>query len=262
VHDDGKTAREIFKCAYCEREFKRNEHLNVHQTKSKCVVMRAKLANLRPEEVKMFRELVKKGYAGTCIFCQENREKLQDHVWRKHQPEMRQLYSRINENERLKARDEGRPYDKGQQLLSKRKCEQEELIQPQSVRPEPNLHELDFSSQRYVPSQLSDYDWMGNLRSSLKGTLSTVQEPSYHVNSRPLELSAEAREVVGAQMLQRVADDKCKELAAAHIEFVAAAAQAEQAHRKARDINDRAFVAGINAKKLEADRDFEAEKKA
>ena len=63
-------------------------------------------------------------------------------------------------------------------------------------------------------------------------------------------------------MLQVVAEEKHQELVAAHTEFVDAAAQAEQAHRKARDINDRAFAAGINARKLEADRDFEAEKKA
>ena len=127
VHDDGKVERETFKCKYCEKEFKRKEHVQVHQTKSKCVVMRAELASSDIGDIKIFRELVKKGYSGTCVFCKAPRKRLKDHVWREHQLEMRQLYSRVNEKERLKAHYDGRSYDEDQRLLSKRKGEQEAL---------------------------------------------------------------------------------------------------------------------------------------
>ena len=83
--------------------------------------MRANLADLSAEEVRVFREQAKKGYAGHCVFCGQDRDKLKDHVWRKHQQEMRHLYHRINEHERLEALLDGHPYDEGQQLPSKRK---------------------------------------------------------------------------------------------------------------------------------------------
>ena len=88
VHDKGRTAKPVFACKHCKKTFDRKSHLKRHQEKSKCVVMRASLADLKPEEVRVFREQAKKGYAGRCVFCGQDRDKLKDHVWRKHPQEM------------------------------------------------------------------------------------------------------------------------------------------------------------------------------
>ena len=88
VHDKGRTAKPVFACTHCKKTFDRNSDLKRHQEKSKCVVMRASLADLKPEEVRVLREQAKKGYTGRCVFCGQDRDKLKDHVWRKHAQEM------------------------------------------------------------------------------------------------------------------------------------------------------------------------------
>ena len=88
MHDKGRTAKPVFACTHCKKTFDRNSDLKRHQEKSKCVVMRASLADLKPEEVRVFREQAKKGYAGHCVFCRKDFDKLKDHVWRKHAQEM------------------------------------------------------------------------------------------------------------------------------------------------------------------------------
>ena len=167
--------------------------------------MRATLADLSAEEVRVFREQAKKGYAGYCVFCSRERDKLKDHVWRKHQQEMQQLYRRINEHELANAHVEDRPYDKASELLSKRKACQKESMELLLLQPK-DLYKLDKASPSNLRS-LTDfswhtndyYDWKG-LRhgTSLQGTISTLAEPSYNVNSYPLETSDDRRRVLDA----------------------------------------------------------------
>ena len=209
--------------------------------------MRANLADLKPEEVRVFREQARKGYAGHCVFCGQDRGKLKDHVWRKHQPEMQELYRRINENEQLKAHTDGRPHDKASELLRKRKAQQEEPVRQQSVHPDPYTPDGAVDAEqpwRQAFSQGVEYNWRALLSPSLQGTIGTVPEPSYNINSWPLETDADKREVLGASMLLKVAEEKRQEYVVAHMEAV-------QAQRVAEDVKDRAAAKAIQARKAE-----------
>ena len=89
-------------------------------------------------------------------------------------------------------------------------------MQQQSVRPKPNPHNPDKSVNAeqpptYVPSHITDYDWKGNLPPSLQGTLSSVAEPSYNINSWPLDSSTDNRKVFAAAVLRTAAEEARRE---------------------------------------------------
>ena len=122
-------------------------------------------------------------------------------------------------------------------------------MRQQSVHPDP--HNPDKAVNAEQPS-LSAFSWHTGdkfnfralLSPSLQGTIGTVPEPSYHVNSWPLESDSDKREVLGASMLLKVAEDKRQE-------YVAALMEAEQAQRVAEDIKDRALTRAIQAARAE-----------
>ena len=95
-----------------------------------------------------------------------------------------------------------------------------------------------------VPSRFTDFNWRALLSPSLQGTIGTVPEPSYNINSWPLETDADKREVLGASMLLKVAEEKRQE-------YVVARMEAVQAQRVAEDVKDRAAAKAIQARKAE-----------